>query len=42
MFTGTGTITWLAASVSIAMTLFLVASGLLVFNRIQRNFVDTI
>lgn len=42
MFTGTGTITWLAASVSIVMTLFLVASGLLVFNRIQRNFVDTI
>ena len=42
MFTGTGTITWLAASVSIAMTLFLVASGLLVFNRVQRTFVDTI
>jgi lipopolysaccharide transport system permease protein len=42
MFTGTGTVTWLAASVSIVMTLLLLASGLLIFNRVQRNFVDTI
>ena len=42
MFTGTGTVTLLAATVSIGMTLLLLISGLLIFNRIQRNFVDTI
>jgi lipopolysaccharide transport system permease protein len=42
MFTGTGTVTLLAATVSVAITLILLASGLLVFNRVQRNFVDTI
>lgn len=42
MFTGTGTVSGLAALISIATTLVLLASGLLVFNRVQRNFVDTI
>ena len=42
MFTGTGTVTLLAAIVSIGMTLILLTSGLLIFNRVQRNFVDTI
>ncbi len=42
MFTGSGTISGLAAMVSLGITGLLVASGLLVFNRVQRNFVDTI
>lgn len=42
MFTGTGTVSLLAATISIGMTVFLLISGLLLFNRIQRNFVDTI
>ena len=42
MFTGTGTVSPLAATVSIGITLILLISGLLIFNRIQRNFVDTI
>ncbi len=42
MFTGTGTITLLAATASVTITLLLLISGLLIFNRVQRNFVDTI
>ena len=42
MFTGTGTVSLLTAAVSIGMTLILLASGLLIFNRVQRTFVDTI
>ena len=42
MFTGTGTVTPLTAAASIGMTLLLLASGLLIFNRVQRTFVDTI
>ena len=42
MLTGTGTITLLAATASVTITLLLLISGLLIFNRVQRNFVDTI
>jgi len=42
MFTGTGTVTLPAAVLSIGMTLTLVVSGLFIFNRVQRTFVDTI
>ncbi|MEI7436560.1 MAG: ABC transporter permease [bacterium] len=42
MFTGTGTVTALAALLSIGMTLILLVSGLFLFNRVQRTFVDTI
>lgn len=42
MFTGTGTVTALGASLSVVMTLILLVSGLLIFNRVQRTFVDTI
>jgi lipopolysaccharide transport system permease protein len=42
MFTGTGTVSPVAAAISIGITLILLISGLLIFNRVQRNFVDTI
>ncbi len=42
MLAGTGTVTPLAAMVSVSVTLILLVSGLLVFNRVQRTFVDTI
>ncbi|HBA86052.1 MAG TPA: ABC transporter permease [Verrucomicrobia bacterium] len=42
MFTGSGTITAIGASLSIGITLLLVVSGLFMFNRVQRTFVDTI
>ena len=42
MFTGTGTVTIPAATLSIGMTLILLVSGLFLFNRVQRTFVDTI
>lgn len=42
MFTGSGTVSMDAALVSIFMTLFLLVTGLFLFNKIQRNFVDTV
>lgn len=42
MFTGTGAISWQAAALSIGSTLALFVSGLFLFNRVQRTFVDTI
>ena len=42
MFTGSGTVHTGAAVVSIAITIMLCVSGLFLFNRIQRTFVDTI
>jgi lipopolysaccharide transport system permease protein len=42
MFTGTGTISFNAGAISIATTLFILISGLFIFNKVQRTFVDTI
>ncbi|MBW1963484.1 MAG: ABC transporter permease [Deltaproteobacteria bacterium] len=42
MFTGTGTISLIGGVISIAMTLFILISGLFLFNLVQRTFVDTI
>ncbi len=42
MFTGTGTVSLAAAAVSIGMTVVLLASGLFLFNKVQRTFVDTL
>lgn len=42
MFTGSGTVHLFGAALSIGITLLLVVSGVFVFNRLQRNFVDTI
>lgn len=42
MFTGTGTVTAVGAALSIGLTLLLLVSGLFMFNRVQRTFVDTI
>ena len=42
MFTGTGTVTAAGAASSIGMTGLLLASGLFLFNRVQRTFVDTL
>jgi len=42
MFTGSGTVTMASFVISVSMTLLLLVSGLLVFNRVQRTFVDTI
>lgn len=42
MFTGTGTISLNAGAISITMTLLILISGLFLFNKVQRTFVDTI
>lgn len=42
MFTGSGTVTTASITISIGMTLFLLVSGMFIFNRVQRTFVDTI
>jgi lipopolysaccharide transport system permease protein len=42
MFTGTGTVTAAGAASSIGMTAVLLVSGLFLFNRVQRTFVDTL
>jgi lipopolysaccharide transport system permease protein len=42
MFTGTGTVTAVGAAASVGMTAVLLVSGLLLFNRVQRTFVDTL
>ena len=42
MFTGSGTVTIASILISVGMTLFLLVSGLLIFNKVQRTFVDTI
>lgn len=42
MFTGSGTVTYDIALGSVSMTLFLLISGLFLFNKVQRNFVDTV
>jgi lipopolysaccharide transport system permease protein len=42
MFTGSGTITIASITISIGMTIFLLISGLFLFNKVQRTFVDTI
>lgn len=42
MFTGSGTVHLFGAALSIGVTLLLVVSGVFFFNRLQRNFVDTI
>jgi len=42
MFTGSGTITTASITISIAMTLFVLVSGMFIFNKVQRTFVDTI
>ena len=42
MFTGTGTVTAAGAAASIGMTAVLLTSGLFLFNRVQRTFVDTL
>ncbi|MDD5705075.1 MAG: ABC transporter permease [Kiritimatiellae bacterium] len=42
MFTGAGEVTWRAGAISVSVTLLLLVSGLFVFNRVQRTFVDTI
>ena len=42
MFTGTGTVTAGTAALSVVVTLALCLSGLFLFNRVQRTFVDTI
>lgn len=42
MFTGSGTVTIASILISVGTTLFLLVSGLLIFNKVQRTFVDTI
>jgi len=42
MFAGTGTVPASAAALSVGVTLALCISGLFMFNRVQRTFVDTI
>jgi lipopolysaccharide transport system permease protein len=42
MFTGAGTVSASAAALSASVTLALCVSGLFLFNRVQRTFVDTI
>jgi len=42
MFTGTGTVSLNAGIISVVTTLIVLISGLFIFNKVQRNFVDTI
>ena len=42
LFTGSGTVSLTTGAVSVGMTVLLLLSGLLVFNKVQRTFVDTI
>jgi lipopolysaccharide transport system permease protein len=42
VFLGTGIVTPLYLGVSIAMTLALLVSGLLLFQKVERTFVDTV
>lgn len=42
MFTGSGTVTAASIAISVGITLFLLVSGMFVFNKVQRTFVDTI
>lgn len=42
VFTGSGTVFFGAAALSIAITIFLLVSGLFLFNKVQRTFVDTV
>jgi homopolymeric O-antigen transport system permease protein len=42
MFLGTDAVTWQAGAMSVGMTSVLLVSGILLFNRVQRTFVDTI
>lgn len=42
LLTGSGTVTWIAGVISVSMTLVLLISGVLIFNKVQRTFVDTI
>jgi lipopolysaccharide transport system permease protein len=42
MFTGRGTVIAESAAISIGMTLLILISGLFIFNKVQRSFVDTI
>lgn len=42
MFTGTGTVSLHAGIISVVTTIIVLISGLFIFNKVQRNFVDTI
>lgn len=42
MFTGTSTLTLQSFAIAIAITLTILISGLFIFNKVQRNFVDTV
>jgi lipopolysaccharide transport system permease protein len=42
MVTGKGTVTTISIAISIVMTILLLVSGLFIFNKVQRSFVDTI
>jgi len=42
MFTGTGTVSLNAGIISVVTTLIVLISGLFIFNKVQRTFVDTI
>ncbi len=42
MFTGSGTVTVVAGAISVGITFVLLITGLFLFNKVQRTFVDTI
>ena len=41
-FTGVGEFNWLYLSYSIAFTILILLFGIIIFNRVQRNFMDVI
>jgi lipopolysaccharide transport system permease protein len=41
-FLGTGTFSWLLLGISAAVTLFILAIGVLLFNQVEKSFMDTV
>ena len=39
---GVGTINWLYYAISIAFTFVVIVLGIMIFNRVERNFMDTV
>ena len=39
---GVGTINWLYYAISIAFTFVVIVLGIMIFNKVERNFMDTV
>jgi lipopolysaccharide transport system permease protein len=41
-FLGQGTFTWLSFGNSLLITLLIAGFGIIIFNKVERNFIDTV